>query len=46
MTGPPRNPSSVTSVQRTAGSQSDLTQGRSTPGMSTSSSVTWRRTSR
>ncbi len=39
ITGPPRNPSSVTSVQRTEGTQRDLTQARSTPGVSTSSSL-------
>ena len=33
ITAPPRKPSSVTSVQRTAGVHSDLTQARSTPGV-------------
>ena len=43
---PPRKPSSVTSVQRTAGVHSDLTQERSTPGVSTSSSLILRSVSR
>ena len=40
ITGPPENPSSVTSVQRTAGIQMDFTQARSTPGVRNSSSLT------
>ena len=39
MTGPPRKPSSVTSVQRTPGIHSDFTQARSTPGVTESSSL-------
>ena len=39
ITEPPRKPSSVTSVQRTVGVHSDLTQARSTPGVRISSSL-------
>ena len=46
ITGPPRKPSSVTSVQRTPGVHSDFTHARSTPGVRTSSSLTCFSTSR
>jgi hypothetical protein len=40
ITGPPRKPSSVTSVQRTPGIHNDFTHARSTPGVTASSSLT------
>ncbi|MCY1179886.1 hypothetical protein D9M73_203050 [compost metagenome] len=46
MTGPPRKPSSVTSVQRTAGVHNDFIQARSTPGVRNKVSLTCLSTSR